>query len=62
MPAHCRSAFRNRNDPGTCHKNLGFRVVLEVTAADDRGLCLTADGFLVVDGRVIYQMTNFTLQ
>jgi 3-hydroxymyristoyl/3-hydroxydecanoyl-(acyl carrier protein) dehydratase len=37
-------------------------VVLEVTAADDRALCLTADGFLVVDGRVIYQMTNFTLE
>ncbi|HSQ57303.1 MAG TPA: hypothetical protein VLM40_16395, partial [Gemmata sp.] len=37
-------------------------VVLEITAADDSGLYLTADGFLIVDGRVIYQMTDFTLQ
>jgi 3-hydroxymyristoyl/3-hydroxydecanoyl-(acyl carrier protein) dehydratase len=37
-------------------------VVLEVTAADDRAQRMTADGFLVVDGRVIYQMANFTLE
>jgi 3-hydroxymyristoyl/3-hydroxydecanoyl-(acyl carrier protein) dehydratase len=37
-------------------------VVLEVTAADDRARRMTADGFLVVDGRVIYQMTDFTLE
>ena len=37
-------------------------VVLEVTHADDAAGTLTADGFLTVDGRVIYQMTGFTLQ
>ena len=37
-------------------------VVLEVTEADDRAKRLTADGFLTVDGRVIYQMTGFTLE
>ena len=37
-------------------------VVLEVTAADDTNHRLTADGFLTVDGRVIYQMTGFTLE
>ncbi len=37
-------------------------VVLEVTEADDRNESLTANGFLVVDGRVIYQMADFTLE
>jgi acyl transferase domain-containing protein/3-hydroxymyristoyl/3-hydroxydecanoyl-(acyl carrier protein) dehydratase len=37
-------------------------VVLEVTAADAQARRLTADGFLSVDGRVIYQMTGFTLE
>jgi 3-hydroxymyristoyl/3-hydroxydecanoyl-(acyl carrier protein) dehydratase len=37
-------------------------VVLEVTAADDENQRLTANGFLTVDGRVIYQMTDFTLE
>jgi acyl transferase domain-containing protein/3-hydroxymyristoyl/3-hydroxydecanoyl-(acyl carrier protein) dehydratase len=37
-------------------------VVLEVTAADDVNRRLTADGFLTVDGRVIYQMQDFTLE
>ena len=37
-------------------------VLLEVTAADDDNRRLTADGFLVVDGRIIYQMTDFTLE
>jgi 3-hydroxymyristoyl/3-hydroxydecanoyl-(acyl carrier protein) dehydratase len=37
-------------------------VVLEVTAADDHNRRLAADGFLLVDGRVIYQMTDFTLE
>jgi 3-hydroxymyristoyl/3-hydroxydecanoyl-(acyl carrier protein) dehydratase len=36
-------------------------VLLEVTAADDAARRLTANGFLTVDGRVIYQMTDFTL-
>ncbi|MFO0805949.1 MAG: beta-ketoacyl synthase N-terminal-like domain-containing protein [Gemmataceae bacterium] len=37
-------------------------VILEVTAADDSARRLTANGFLTVDGRVIYQMTDFTLE
>jgi 3-hydroxymyristoyl/3-hydroxydecanoyl-(acyl carrier protein) dehydratase len=37
-------------------------VVLEVTAVDDTARRLTADGFLLVDGRVIYQMSGFTLE
>ncbi|MFO0822889.1 MAG: beta-ketoacyl synthase N-terminal-like domain-containing protein [Gemmataceae bacterium] len=37
-------------------------VVLEVTAADDENQRLTANGFLTVDGRVIYQMMDFTLE
>lgn len=37
-------------------------VILEVTACDDRRRSLTASGFLGVDGRVIYQMTDFTLE
>ncbi|HET6574398.1 MAG TPA: hypothetical protein VFG68_12395, partial [Fimbriiglobus sp.] len=37
-------------------------VILEVTGVDDTNRRMTADGFLTVDGRVIYQMTNFTLE
>lgn len=37
-------------------------VVLEVTAVDESAKRLTADGFLTVDGRVIYQMIGFTLE
>ena len=37
-------------------------VVLEVTEADNAANRLTADGFLTVDGRVIYQMIGFTLE
>lgn len=37
-------------------------VVLEVTAVDDHNRRLTANGFLTVDGRIIYQMTDFTLE
>ncbi|QDU22136.1 beta-ketoacyl synthase N-terminal-like domain-containing protein [Urbifossiella limnaea] len=37
-------------------------VLLEVTAADDATRRLTANGFLTVDGRVIYQMTDFNLE
>ena len=38
------------------------KVLLEVTAADDTARRLTFNGFLTVDGRNIYQMTNFTLE
>jgi PfaB family protein len=37
-------------------------VILEVTAVDDAARRITANGFLTVDGRVIYQMTDFTLE
>ena len=33
-----------------------------ITAADDDSRLLTADGHLLVDGRVIYQMNDFTLK
>lgn len=33
-----------------------------ITACDDEQLLLTADGFLSVDGRVIYGMKNFTVR
>jgi acyl transferase domain-containing protein/3-hydroxymyristoyl/3-hydroxydecanoyl-(acyl carrier protein) dehydratase len=38
------------------------QVVLEITGRDDSKRRLTANGFLVVDRRVIYQMTDFTLE
>jgi len=37
-------------------------IVLELTEVDDQNQRLTANGFLLVDGRVIYQMTDFTLE
>jgi acyl transferase domain-containing protein/3-hydroxymyristoyl/3-hydroxydecanoyl-(acyl carrier protein) dehydratase len=37
-------------------------VYLEVTAIDDEKRRITTGGFLTVDGRVIYQMTDFTLE
>jgi 3-hydroxymyristoyl/3-hydroxydecanoyl-(acyl carrier protein) dehydratase len=43
-------------------KDREVEVVLEVTAADDDNQRLAANGFLIVDGRVIYQMTDFTLE
>jgi 3-hydroxymyristoyl/3-hydroxydecanoyl-(acyl carrier protein) dehydratase len=36
-------------------------VVLEIVAVDEQNRRLTANGFLTVDGRVIYQMTDFSL-
>ena len=40
------------------------RVTVEawVTAADDDRRLVTADGFLSVDGKVIYQMNDFTVR
>ena len=38
------------------------KVVLEITAVDDTNRRMTANGFLTVDGRIIYQMTGFTLE
>jgi 3-hydroxymyristoyl/3-hydroxydecanoyl-(acyl carrier protein) dehydratase len=37
-------------------------VEARITAVDDRERLLTADGFLAVDGRIIYQMNDFTVQ
>jgi hypothetical protein len=37
-------------------------VVLEVTDVEEAAHRLTAAGFLIVDNRVIYQMTDFTLE
>ena len=37
-------------------------VILEVTEADDSAQRLKVNGFLTVDGRVIYQMIDFTLE
>jgi PfaB family protein len=33
-----------------------------ITAVDDAARCLKADGFLLVDGKAIYQMEDFTLR
>ena len=33
-----------------------------ITAIDDRERLLTANGFLIVDGKVIYQMHDFSLR
>lgn len=37
-------------------------VILEVTAIDESKHRLRANGFLMVDGRVIYQMTDFSIE
>jgi 3-hydroxymyristoyl/3-hydroxydecanoyl-(acyl carrier protein) dehydratase len=42
--------------------NKEVTVVAWITAADDQERLLTAAGFLLVDGRPIYQMDDFTLQ
>jgi hypothetical protein len=33
-----------------------------VTSIDDAARTLTADGFLSVDGKIIYQMNGFTIR
>jgi 3-hydroxymyristoyl/3-hydroxydecanoyl-(acyl carrier protein) dehydratase len=43
-------------------KNKLITVEAVVTGIDDRQRRLTADGFLSVDGRVIYGMKNFTVR
>ncbi len=43
-------------------KDHAVTVVLEITDEDRVNKRLTADGFLIVDGRIIYQMTGFTLE
>ncbi len=41
--------------------NREVQVQAVITACDDRRRQLTADGWLLVDGRIIYQMKDFTL-
>lgn len=41
--------------------NQVMTVEAVVTAADDQRRLLRVDGFLLVDGRVIYAMKNFTV-
>ena len=41
--------------------NQVMTVEAVVTAADDQRKLLRVDGFLLVDGRVIYAMKNFTV-
>lgn len=57
---HCRHQWLYRGQVLPTDREV--TVVLEVTAVDDNNRRLTANGFLLVDGRVIYQMTDFTLQ
>jgi hypothetical protein len=40
----------------------GVTVQAYITGVDDARRILTADGLLSVDGRMIYQMTDFTLE
>jgi 3-hydroxymyristoyl/3-hydroxydecanoyl-(acyl carrier protein) dehydratase len=42
-------------------ENREVTIEAVVTAVDDAARIITADGFLSVDGRVIYQMNDFTL-
>ena len=42
--------------------NQQVRVSAVITAIDDAGKVLTADGYLEVDGKVIYQMSSFSLR
>jgi 3-hydroxymyristoyl/3-hydroxydecanoyl-(acyl carrier protein) dehydratase len=41
--------------------NSRVTVSLWITAVDDQKRIMTADGFLSVDGKLIYQMTDFTV-
>jgi 3-hydroxymyristoyl/3-hydroxydecanoyl-(acyl carrier protein) dehydratase len=42
--------------------NQQVRVSAVITAVDDAKKVLTADGYLEVDGKVIYQMSSFSLR
>jgi acyl transferase domain-containing protein/3-hydroxymyristoyl/3-hydroxydecanoyl-(acyl carrier protein) dehydratase len=52
--------WRYRGQVVPTNKEVTVQAVL--TARDDATRTLTADGFLLVDGRIIYQMNDFTLQ
>jgi 3-hydroxymyristoyl/3-hydroxydecanoyl-(acyl carrier protein) dehydratase len=43
-------------------ENRQVKVVAWITSVDDNKRLLTASGFLSVDGKMIYQMTDFTLR
>ena len=42
-------------------KDKRVTVYVTITASDDTLQCLTADGYLCVDGRIIYQLNDFTI-
>ncbi len=52
-----RWLYRGQVVPTNCR----VIVSLWITAVDDQKRIITADGFLSVDGKLIYQMTDFTL-
>jgi hypothetical protein len=41
--------------------NSRVTVIAWITAVDDQNRIMTADGFLSVDGKSIYQMNDFTV-
>jgi len=53
-----RWLYRGQVVPG----NSRVTVSAWITAADERQRLLTADGFLAVDGKLIYQMNDFTVK
>ena len=60
MPAEHthRWSYRGQIVPG-CER---VEVFASITAVDDERRSLVADGFLVVDGRTIYSMNDFSLE
>jgi 3-hydroxymyristoyl/3-hydroxydecanoyl-(acyl carrier protein) dehydratase len=59
MPEAARNwTYRGQITPA--NRRVEVRAV--VTARDDAARRLTADGFLFADGRVIYQMNDFSLE
>ena len=60
MPAEHRHrwSYRGQIVPG-CKR---VEVFASITAVNDEQRSLVADGFLVVDGRTIYSMNDFSLE
>ena len=48
--------------PDRCRPTAEVTVQATSPSVDDARRLLKADGLLAVDGRIIYQMTDFTLQ
>ena len=53
-----RWSYRGQIIPG-CSR---VEVFASITAVDDERQSLVADGFLVLDGRTIYSMNDFSLE